>query len=136
MMEETEEGYSRSISLLSQILNLCNDHPDLVPVAQSRLKQLISELDGQPEPWRGDKPYVEMVILNHIKEMKKTRGIKVEFSVAKLRLMAQLLAKNHNLDLKLVCAKDIYAWLETHWPRFSAEFFAMLDGDAAQMTAV
>jgi hypothetical protein len=131
-MAEEDSDSSRSILILSQILNLCKDRPDLVQVAQNRLRDIIDQCDGQHTPIVGQ-PHVEKVIRDHIQHMKTAERKDIKINVIMLRDIAQVLAKKHHLDFKLKCKKDIYDWLADKWSELEMEFFTMLDGHAISL---
>ncbi|OHT00399.1 hypothetical protein TRFO_32937 [Tritrichomonas foetus] len=123
-MEENE------YDLISSIMKLCKDNPELSNHAVARLSEIIRSFDPNSEITEQNAPgCAKRDIMQHIKDKEK-EGIFIKLKSIMLRDIAATLAKNYDIPYngKVVKKKcDLFKWFEENWNKIRDPFFILMD---------
>jgi hypothetical protein len=125
---EQETPAEKGIRLLSQILVLCYNRPDLSMPAVTGLKRIHDSFRLDNQFLDPPKPNVRKLVQNRINQVKSTQGTPFTFTIIMLRDIASLLARKSGLKLEVKKEQAIYKWLEENWGQLGGRFMALLDG--------
>jgi hypothetical protein len=123
----SEGGLTAVLSLITELLSLCSNRPDLGQVASVRLDGMIAKIAPRTQP----KKIAEDAIHNHISQVGRHAGIHLSFPTRNaLKPMAEQLAKRHSLPFnsqELKNKDQVLDWLGRNWEIVQESFFRMMD---------
>jgi hypothetical protein len=120
-----DTGLQRTITLLAEILSLCNIHRHVTEFANARLAEICSAAASVIQP----KVTAMDAIAKHLEEQKREKH-PIRPQIKHYWMIANQLAKMHNIqfDLKRSCKKKkVMDWLDQHWDTVKDEFFVLLN---------
>ena len=132
MQEETRESndLQETLGIISEIITICHNNPDLTSVATHRLNELIYYFDSKTGAIQmGNKSRAERAIEDHLLLLKKNHKPIKPTSIV-YRDIAIFLSKKHDLpfDPKVIKKKtDLIQWFNDNWTTIQDQFFFFFD---------
>lgn len=130
--DKSLENLNCTLSILSEILAFCDQHPKLSMLATHGLNDIISKFspeNAQDGDQLENKTRAEKEIKEHISDLKKKhRQIRATTNIYKD--IATFLSRKHGLDFDpkaMNTTADLFPWFDEHWDMIKDQFFILFD---------